>query len=69
MKEREKAAIQYAEQLKKKYKHFPEVKRILRHRHLPGHIYSAKNEHRIMKESQKKKLVFFCVLYKFILLT
>nr|XP_027231987.1 DDB1- and CUL4-associated factor 13-like [Penaeus vannamei] len=52
MREREQSAINYAEELKKKYSSFPEVKRIQRHRHLPGHIYHAKKEHAVIKESK-----------------
>lgn len=52
MRERERSAINYSEELKKKYSNFPEVKRILRHRHLPGHIYHAKKEHATIKESK-----------------
>lgn len=52
---REDAAINYAEELKRKYGHFPEMRRILRHRHLPKHIYHAKKEHAIIKESQARK--------------
>lgn len=55
MRARERNAINYAEELKRKYGHFPEVHRIARHRHLPNHIYHAKNEHRIMKESRARK--------------
>ena len=32
---REKESLAYANKLKKKYKHNTEIKRILRHRHLP----------------------------------
>jgi hypothetical protein len=32
---REKHALQYADELKDRYKHHPEVKRIARHRHVP----------------------------------
>lgn len=63
MRARERYAINYAEELKKKYGHFPEVRRIARHRHLPKHIYNAKNEHRIMKESRARKYVFHCTLF------
>jgi WD repeat and SOF domain-containing protein 1 len=31
------------------------VKRIARHRHVPKHVLNAKNEHRIVKDSRKKK--------------
>lgn len=55
MRPREAAAINYAEELKRKYGHFPEMRRILRHRHLPKPIYHAKKEHAIIKDSQARK--------------
>ncbi|CAL4137791.1 unnamed protein product, partial [Meganyctiphanes norvegica] len=55
MKEREKASINYSEELKRKYGHFPEVRRIARNRHLPKHIYHSAKEHRIIKDSQSRK--------------
>lgn len=39
---REKESLAYSEKLKKKYKHNPEIKRILRHRHLPALIAKKK---------------------------
>merc|ERR1712105_237593 len=57
MKEREKASINYSDELKRKYGHFPEIRRIARHRHLPKHIYHAAKEHRIIKDSQSRKEV------------
>lgn len=38
---REKHKHAYDEALKERYKHLPEVKRILRHRHLPTEIYKV----------------------------
>lgn len=63
MRARERHALNYAQELKKKYGHFPEVRRIARHRHLPKHIYNAKNEHRIMKESRSRKYACIFLLY------
>jgi WD repeat and SOF domain-containing protein 1 len=40
---REKEKLAYAEKLKKKFKHNPEIKRILRHKHLPALIKKKKN--------------------------
>jgi len=54
-KTRERDAINYNESLKEKFAHFPQVKRILRHRHVPKHVYSAKQEHRTIRESKKRK--------------
>lgn len=39
---REKHKQAYDEALKQRYKHLPEVKRILRHRHLPAAIYKVR---------------------------
>jgi len=52
---REKEAIAYSEKLKKKYKHSTEIKRILRHRHLPVNIQKKKKTYQIQKESRHKK--------------
>jgi WD repeat and SOF domain-containing protein 1 len=47
--QREKEKIAYAEKLKKKYKYNGEIKRILRHRHLPKYIVKRK----ALKHQQK----------------
>ncbi|XP_072266907.1 DDB1- and CUL4-associated factor 13 [Pyxicephalus adspersus] len=52
---REKAAQNYNQKLKEKFQHHPQIKRISRHRHLPKSIYSQIREHRIIKESRRKK--------------
>jgi hypothetical protein len=39
---REKQAHAYEEALKERFRHLPEVKRILRHRHLPTQIYKVR---------------------------
>ncbi|XP_075671965.1 uncharacterized protein LOC142641414 [Castanea sativa] len=52
---REKKRHEYDEALKNRYKHLPEVKRILRHRHLPLPIYKAAALRRTMTESARKK--------------
>ncbi|KAK4325021.1 hypothetical protein Pmani_004378 [Petrolisthes manimaculis] len=52
---REKAAKNYNEELKNKFGHFPELRRIGHHRHLPKHIYNAKKEHRAIKDAQARK--------------
>ena len=44
---REKESIAYSEKLKKKYKYNPEIKRILRHRHLPSLIAKKKKVYQI----------------------
>lgn len=52
---REKKKHEYDEALKNRYKHLPEVKRILRHRHLPLPIYKAAALRRTMTEAARKK--------------
>merc|ERR1719326_70224 len=52
---REKIAMNYRESLKKKFKEMPEIKRIARHRHLPGMVKSITNERRIVKKSKHRK--------------
>lgn len=52
---REKEALAYNEKLKKKYKHNPEIKRILRHKHLPALIHKKKKTFQVQKESRHKK--------------
>lgn len=52
---REAAAFRYAEQLKERFKHHPEVRRIARHRHVPKHVYTAQHELKTIRESKKRK--------------
>jgi DDB1- and CUL4-associated factor 13 len=52
---REKEQQDYNDKLKEKFKFFPEIKRIKRHRHLPKAIYNAHKEKRIMKSSKQRK--------------
>lgn len=52
---REKEQAEYSEKLKEKFKYFPEIKRIKRHRHLPKTIYNAQKEKRVMKASRQRK--------------
>ena len=52
---REREQLEYGDKLKEKFKHFPEVKRIRRHRHLPKAVYNAQKEKRIMKASRQRK--------------
>nr|BAA91955.1 unnamed protein product [Homo sapiens] len=54
---REKAAKDYNQKLKEKFQHYPHIKRIARHRHLPKSIYSQIQEQRIMKEARRRKEV------------
>ena len=55
VKGRQKTALEYGEKLKEKYGSHPQVKRIARHRHVPKHVLNAAKEHRIIKESKKRK--------------
>lgn len=55
---REKAAINYNQKLKEKFKHHPQIRRISHHRHLPKNLYHQTNELRIMKEARRRKYVF-----------
>jgi WD repeat and SOF domain-containing protein 1 len=52
---REKESLAYSEKLKKKYKHNTEIKRILRHKHLPALIHKKKRMFHHMRESKHKK--------------
>lgn len=52
---REKETLEYNDKLKEKFKFFPEIKRIQRHRHLPKSIYNAHRENRIIKASKQRK--------------
>ncbi|XP_022746698.1 DDB1- and CUL4-associated factor 13-like isoform X2 [Durio zibethinus] len=52
---REKKKQEYLEAVKNRYKHLPEVKRIVRHRHLPKPIYKAANLRRTMIEAERRK--------------
>ena len=52
---REKESLAYAEKLKKKYKYNPEIKRILKHRHLPSIIKKKNKTRQIQSESRHKK--------------
>lgn len=54
---REKAAHDYNQKLKEKFQHYPQIKRIARHRHLPKSIYSQIQEQRVMKEARRRKYV------------
>ena len=55
LKPREREQLQYGDKLKEKFKHYPEIKRIKRHRHLPKQIFNAQKEIRKMKASRQRK--------------
>lgn len=52
---REQKKHEYHEKVKNRYKHLPEVKRIVRHRHLPKAVYKAQNLQRTMVEAERRK--------------
>jgi len=56
LKERERAAIDYRRALTKRYGHLPEVRRILRHRHVPGTIKKAAKRRRDGEDKEARTL-------------
>lgn len=52
---RQRASQNYADKLKQKFKHHPEIKRIARHRHVPKNIYKGTRRQKEMLDSQKRK--------------
>lgn len=52
---REQKRHEYHEAVKNRYKHLPEVKRIVRHRHLPKPIFKAGALRRTMREAERRK--------------
>ncbi|XP_044501362.1 DDB1- and CUL4-associated factor 13-like isoform X2 [Mangifera indica] len=52
---RERRKHDYHEAIKNRYKHLPEIKRIVRHRHLPKPIYKAAALRRTMIEAERRK--------------
>ncbi|KCV72407.1 hypothetical protein H696_01803 [Fonticula alba] len=52
---RERAALNYADTLRGRFKHMPEVRRIARHRHIPKAIHTAARTKREMKEAIQRK--------------
>ncbi|XP_074280839.1 uncharacterized protein LOC141605829 [Silene latifolia] len=52
---REQRKHEYHEALINRYKHLPEVKRIVRHKHLPKSVYNAQGTRRAMIDSARRK--------------
>ncbi|XP_039115534.1 DDB1- and CUL4-associated factor 13 [Dioscorea cayenensis subsp. rotundata] len=52
---RERKKQEYLDAVKNRYKHLPDVKRIIRHRHLPKPIYKAAGLRRTMVEAERRK--------------
>ena len=55
LKERQRMALNYNEKLKEKFANHPQISRIARHRQVPKHVLNASREHRIIRDSQKRK--------------
>ena len=55
IKERQRMALNYNEKLKEKFANHPKISRIARHRQVPKHVMNASREHRIIRESKKRK--------------
>ncbi len=53
---REKHKQAYQAALVERYKHLPEVKRVVRHRHLPTALYKAAKMRRTVTDADKRKL-------------
>ncbi|KAM3181635.1 hypothetical protein ACTXT7_013989 [Hymenolepis weldensis] len=56
VKPREREALATAEALRNKYSEHPEVRRILKHRHVPRSVLAATKENQIIRAKQKRKL-------------
>jgi len=52
---RERKKLEYQQKLKQRHAHMPEVKRILRHKHVPKFIMKAKRLKDVMKKSDQRK--------------
>lgn len=52
---RQRRQLKYNEKLRQQYQHHPEVKRILKHRHVPKLVYKEAKLKRIQLDSQKHK--------------
>lgn len=53
--QRQQAALDTNEALKKKFEHHPEIRRIKRHRHLPKHVYNERKLKKVMLDARKRK--------------
>ncbi|VDP31302.1 unnamed protein product [Schistosoma mattheei] len=52
---RQKASLQTCESLREKFKDHPEVRKILKHRHLPKTIHASSKEHAIIRAKERRK--------------
>lgn len=55
MRPREERATEYAEALKERHKHMPDVKRISKFRQVPKLIKTLQEKARVSKESERRK--------------
>ena len=55
LKDREKTALDYADKLKEKYAAHPQVRKIVKTRHVPKHVKNAQEEHKTIRQAQKRK--------------
>lgn len=53
---REKQKAAYNKTLVERYKHLPEVKRIVRHRHLPAALYKATKVRKTMEDAERRRV-------------
>lgn len=63
MRPRERAALEYADSLKQKFAHHPQIKRIARHRQVPRHIFHEQQQLRASKQKISRKYVLFFLFY------
>ncbi|CAH8523489.1 unnamed protein product [Schistosoma bovis] len=52
---RQKASLQTCESLREKFKDHPEVRKILKHRHVPKTIHASSKEHAIIRAKERRK--------------
>jgi WD repeat and SOF domain-containing protein 1 len=55
VKPREKTALRVNAKLIEKFEHHPHIKKIQRHRHVPKHVYNARNELRSGRIAARRK--------------
>lgn len=53
--QRERSAFDYQRKIVEKYENHPEIRRVIRHRHVPKHIYHSSKEKRLMITAAKRK--------------
>jgi WD repeat and SOF domain-containing protein 1 len=66
VKPREKTALRVNAKLIEKFEHHPHIKKIQRHRHVPKHVYNARNELRSGRIAARRKymrIYFFFICF------